>query len=335
MKRVYETEGLENIVDHIDLCELQSRTRADIRTVWRKIEEFGPNGVEPPKDFESMVKDADIISVHICPVSSKIINKANNLKIIATARGGIENIDVEEATKRKIVVINTPNHNANAVAEYTLGLMISETRNIARSNYALKTTGWREIYPNTKNIPEIFSSKIGIVGFGRIGKLVVKKLQNLGATIYIFDPFVSPEIIKGYGGIPSKLDKLLRDSDIISLHVRLSEKTRGMIGFDEFEKMKPSSYFINTARAGLVNTKALIEALKNKKIMGAAIDVFEEEPTPKDHPLFSLDNLTVTNHRSGDTRNSYWNAPIMMAKQISKFIKFKTADYIVNPQSLK
>lgn len=335
MGQVYKFGDLKKIITKIGLTELESETRGDIRTVWRKVEEFGPDGFEPPGNLEFLIRDAGIIAIHICPISSKIIKKAKNLKIIATARGGVENIDVEEATKRKIAVINSPNHNANAVAEYTIGLMISETRNIARSDYALRTTGWREIYPNTENIPEIVNSKIGIIGFGQIGKLVVKKLQNFGAIIQVYDPFVPIEIIKKYGCIPVKFDELLRSSDIISLHVRLSDKTKGMIGFEEFKKMKISSYFINTARAGLVNLKALAEALKKKKIIGAAIDVYEEEPAPKDHPLFLLDNITVTNHRSGDTRNSYWDTPMMMSKQILKLLKGETPDYIVNPQVLK
>jgi len=335
MGKVYKFGDLKKIVTDIGLTEIKSETRADIRTLWRKVEKFGPDGFEPPGNLEVLIQDADIIAVHICPVSSRIIKKAKNLKIIATARGGIENIDVEEATKRKIAVINSPNHNANAVAEYTIGLMISETRNIARSNYSLRMTGWRENYPNTENIPEISNSKIGIIGFGQIGKLVVKKLQNFGATIQVYDPFIPLETIKKYGCIPVKLDELLKSSDIISLHVRLSDNTKGMIGFEEFEKMKSSSYFINTARAGLVNAEALVGALKKKKIMGAAVDVFEEEPAPKDHPLFLLDNITVTNHRSGDTRNSYWDTPMMMSEQILKLLKGETPDYIVNPQVLK
>jgi D-3-phosphoglycerate dehydrogenase len=335
MKKIYEQDVLNKLITKVAITELECKTRADIRTVWRKVEEHGPDGVEPPKDLELLIEDADIVAVHICPISSEMIEKARNLKIIITARGGVENIDIEKATKQRIVVINTPNHNANAVAEYTIGLMIAETRNIARSHYSLKNTGWREIYPNTENIPELSNLKIGLIGFGQIGKLVAKKLQSFGVILQVYDPFVSEEIMKEYGCYPVSLGELLKSSDVISLHVRLCDKTRHMIGNEEFKKMKPSSYFINTARAGLVDENALIEALKKKMISGAAIDVYEKEPTPKDHPLFSLDNVTVTNHRSGDTRNSYWDAPIMMAKQLLKILKGEKPDYIVNPQVFK
>ncbi len=335
MKKIYEQDVLNKLITKVETTELECKTRAEIRTIWRKIEEYGPDGVEPPKDLELLLKDADIVAIHICPISSKMIEKAKNLKIIITARGGVENIDIDYATKNRIIVINTPNHNANAVAEYTIGLIIAETRNIARSHCSLKNNDWREIYSNSENIPELSNLKIGLIGFGQIGKLVAKKLQGFGVILQVYDPFVTKEIIKDYGCNPVSLEELLKSSDVISLHVRLCDKTRHMIGKEEFKKMKPSSYFINTARAGLVDENALIEALKKKIISGAAIDVYEKEPTPKDHPLFSLDNITVTNHRSGDTRNSYWDAPIMMANQLLKILKGEKPDYLVNPQVFK
>jgi D-3-phosphoglycerate dehydrogenase len=239
---------------------------------------------------------------------------------------------VNEATQRGILVIHTPNHNAQAVAEYTIGLMLAETRNIARSHYSLKQGTWQEQYPNSSFIPELNELKIGIVGYGQNGQLVAKKLKSFETHILICDPFVSDDVILKDGYEPVNLDTLFAEADIISLHVRLTAQTKSMIGAAEFRKMKPSAYLINTARSGLVDTNAMIMALQENTIKGAAIDVFDAEPLPKDSPLIQLDNLTLTNHRAGDTRNSYWNAPNIMRKELLTFIGGGKPRFLANPK---
>ncbi len=331
----FHGDGMEEYISSYDKLDFVVKTRADIRNVWRQLELNGPSGVPCPEDMPAMIEDADVLVVHICPVCKEVIQRAKNLKLIVSARGGLENIDLEEATRRGIPVIHTPHHNSNAVAEYTVGMMLAETRNIARSHLALREGKWREFYPNSGFIPELTELKIGIVGFGQNGQLVCEKLRSFDTTILVSDPFVPDDVIRRAGFRPMKLEDLIREADIISLHVRLTKQTEKMIGEKEFALMKKTAYLINTARSGLVDTDALIRTLKDNAIQGAAVDVFDAEPLPADSELIRLDNLTLSNHRAGDTRASYWNAPNLMRKQALKLLRGETPGFVANRQVLR
>jgi D-3-phosphoglycerate dehydrogenase len=335
MVTLYDVEGVKEHIDTVLSTEFKNKDRADIRTTWRLVEEKGPEGVTPPADLEDLIREVEIAAVHICPVSREMIDRAKNLRIISTARGGIENIDVAAATERGIAVLNTPHHNAEAVAEYTVGLMLAETRNIGRSHHELKNGTWREYYPNTEFIPELNDSTIGIAGYGRNGRLVVQKLKSFATKVLVHDPYVPDEEIESDGCRPVDLHTLLRESDIVSLHVRLTSETRGMINEERLRMMKQNSYLINTARAGLINLQAFHRALSERWITGAAIDVYESEPVSPDYPLIGLDNVTLTSHRAGDTRNSYWKAPLLMGEQVAMLLRGERPEFIVNPEVLK
>lgn len=335
MVNVFNVEGVREIMTEVLTTNFKSEDRSDIRRTWRNVEENGPAAEPPPEDLPALIMDVDILAIHICPISRDMLDRARKFRIISTARSGVENIDVQAATERGIAVLNTPNHNAQAVAEYTIGLMLAETRNIARSYLALKKRQWREYYSNTEFIPELNGSTIGIVGYGQNGRLVVEKLRSFDVHILVHDPFVSADVIKNAMCTPVDFETLLRESDIISLHAQLTPETQGMIGERELRMMKPSAYLINTARAGLIDLKAFTRALQDKWISGAAVDVYETEPVSPDYPLFSLDNVTFTNHRAGDTRNAYWRAPLIMGAQIAKLLKGERPDFIVNPEAIK
>ena len=331
MAALFSAEDVRDTIDDVGVVTFESRNREDIRKKIRKSEAKGPEAVPPPARLFELVEDADILAIHLCPVSKKLIERACNLKVICTARGGTENIDMEAVNERKIPVINTPHHNSNAVAEYVVGLMIAETRNIARSHCSLKNGIWRELYGNTGYIPELSGATVGILGFGQTGRLVAKKLGFLDVDIIVHDPFVENVAIEKEGFRPVCFKELLAESDIVSIHVQLTEDTRRMVGEDELCTMKPSSYLINTARAGLVDLDALVRALREGWIAGAAIDVYEKEPTPPDHPLFSLDNVTVSNHRAGDTLNAYLKAPLLMARQLAIYLRGEKPAFLANP----
>lgn len=335
MVEIFSVGGLGSRITEIVKTEFKNKDRGDIRRTWRAVEEHGPEGEPPPEDLGKLIQDAAVLAVHICPVAAGIIDKAEKLKIIVSARGGVENIDVKAATRKGIAVINTPNHNAQAVAEYAIGLMLAETRNIARSFHALKNGVWREYYANTEFIPELNGSTVGILGYGQTGRLVAKKLVSFDVDIIIHDPFVPNERISADGFRAVDFETLLRESDIITVHVRLTPHTQRMLGEKELRMMKPTATIVNTARAGLFDLRALKRALEEKWIYGAAIDVFETEPVPPDYPLLSLDNVTLTNHRAGDTRNAYWKAPLLMGKQVVKLLNGERPDFIVNPEVLK
>lgn len=293
-----------------------STDRKEMREVVKKIEEEGMYSVKTPEGLAEEIKDADIIMVHLCPITKEMIDSAKNLKVILSNRGGTENIDLIAAKTKNITVLTNPAHNANAVAEHTIGLIINEQRNISRSHESLKQGIWREVYPNSSAIYELKNSTIGIIGYGNVGKLIVEKLSGFKMRIIVYDPYVESNT-KNNNIEFVTLKQLLKESDIITLHARTTDK-KPLIGKEELEKMKNTAYLINTARSYLVDMDALYESLKDNRICGAAIDVFEIEPLPKDYKFFSLDNVTLTNHRGGDTINSYKDSPLMLFDELER-----------------
>lgn len=268
-----------------------------------------------PQGLHSAVRDAEVLIVHLCPVNADLIQAAPALKAVMSCRGGLENLDVEAATAAGVIVSNNPAHNANAVAEFTIGLILSETRNICRSNFALRSGEWRKVYPNSEvTIREMQDLTIGIVGYGSIGRLVAKKLCNFGCRILVADPFAD-RVDEDYVNLVT-MDELLGQSDVVTLHARAN----GAIMTDrEFALMKDHSYLINSARSYLVDAEAFQRAMDSGKLLGAAFDVFETEP---EIPQFYLkyDNVTLTNHRGGDTINSYKDAPVFA---INNYLSYK------------
>lgn len=299
----------------------EDEDRKEARNTVRRIESLGYNAFPPPPELLEAVKTAEVLFLHLCPVSKEVIQAAPHLKYIVTARGGTENIDVRAAEKQGITIINCPAHNAVAVAEYTIGLMICEMRNIVRSSSSLMQGVWAEQYPNSSKIPELSGATVGIVGFGTIGRLVAERLLRFKANILVFDPYVPREAVQSAGCHPVTMDKLLKESDIVTLHGRIGVGEPPIISGGELKQMKRTAYLINTARAMLVDMEALEEALRTHEIMGAAIDVFPSEPLPKDYDLLKLDCVTLTNHRGGDTLNSYIKAPELLVEQLKEKLR--------------
>lgn len=309
-----------------------SRDRGEMRTKVKNLELGGPTAEQFPEALLEECAEAEILMIHLCPVPRALIEAMPKLRIIASTRGGVENVDVEAATEYGIAVISNPAHNANAVAELTVGLMIAETRNIARSHSALKQGTWREKYPRSGSIPELRGSTVGLIGFGSIGRLTAGKLRCFDVRLLIHDPFVNEDDIREAGGNPAPMDELLSTSDIVSLHARAHPDSKPIIGRKEFSLMRKTAFFINTARANIVDMNVLREALSNGEISGAALDVFDKEPIPEDDPLLRLDNVTLTNHRGSDTLNSYEDSPGMVAKEVKKFFRHKRPYLLRNPE---
>jgi D-3-phosphoglycerate dehydrogenase len=287
---------------HDDLIGLQQDNLA--------IETGGPGAVELPDSITQGLEPFDIVVVQFAPISKSFIDEASNLKLIGVLRGGVENVAVESATQRSISVMNTPGRNARAVAECTMGMILAEIRNIARSHADLKRNNWHRSFPNSDAIPELCGKTVGLVGYGEVGRLVAGYLKAFGSRIIAFDPY--------FVGDPApaelvELEDLLRNSDVVSLHARLTDESYHLIGARELAMMKPTAVLVNTARSGLVDEPALIKALEDKTIIGAALDVFDEEPLPADHPFICLGNATITAHLAGSTIDSFKNSPRMMA----------------------
>lgn len=302
--------------------------RISTRALIRNIETLGSEAYTVEGELKEAMLDADVIFIHMCPIGKEIIKNASHLKYIVSARGGVENIAVKEAQEKGIKIIHCPMHNAFAVAELTIGLMICETRNIARANYALKNGEWREQYPNSGHILELRSMCVGLIGFGAIGRLVAQRLKAFDSRILIYDPFVAKDEIEALGYEAVNKDTLLKESDIVSLHGRIGPNDPPLIAKAELEKMKSSAYLINTARAVLVNMEDLEEALIHKAIAGAAIDVFPKEPLTKEDRITSIDACTLTNHRGGDTLDSYNRSPELLLEQLKEVLETGKTRYM-------
>lgn len=321
---VYFDKILENcglFEEYRSLSWKENEDKKEARNTIRQIETLGSRAYMPTEEILEAVSDVEVLAIHLCPVPRELIEKAKHLKYILTCRGGVENIDLEAAREKGIIIINCPGHNAYAVAEITIGLILCEMRNISRANRALVSGMWREEYPNSEKIMELRSCKIGIIGFGTIGRLVAERLRAFGSEILVNDPFVPVEEIEKLGYCSVEKERLLEEADVVTLHGRIGPGDPPIIGAEELKRMKDTAYLVNTARAVLVDMDALYEALKARTIRGAAIDVYPSEPLPADYPFFGLDNVTLTNHRGGATIESYVRAPEMISEQFKELLE--------------
>ncbi|CAM4245349.1 2-hydroxyacid dehydrogenase [Paenibacillus alkaliterrae] len=298
------------------------------------IEQQGPAVEEAPLMFKEN-KDADMVLGLFGPFSSEGMDSFDNLKVIGVARAGTENVDVKAATERGIVVVHVMGRNAQAVSDFAIGLMLSESRNIARAHMSIMNGEWRKVFSNSDYIPELKGKKIGIVGFGYIGRLVAKKLAGFDVEILVFDPFVQADSIDLPNVKLVDKDTLLAESDFVSIHARLTEENHHFISHAELEKMKPTAYLINCARSGLIDTDALVQALAEKKIAGAGLDVFDIEPIPAEHPLLALDNITLTTHIAGTTSDALTQSPYLLVEEVKKVLEGGKANWVKNPEVLQ
>lgn len=293
-----------------------------------------------PKQLVKEIDGADILVVNYAPVTEEVMDADKNLKLIGVTRGGPVNVDVQAATKRCILVVNAPERTVDAVADFTIGLMIAEARNLARAYYMLKTGKVLKINPRLFGDAiiqgiELPGKILGIIGFGRIGRAVAARAKAFGMRILAYDPYVKEDEMRNCGVEPVNLDTLLKESDFISLHVRLTKETEHMIGENEFRKMKNTAYLINTSRGKVVDEKALYKALKEKWIAGAALDVVEEEPISPTNPLLELDKVTITPHIAGLTKEVPLKSALIIADEIMKYVRGERLDRLVNKELQK
>ena len=294
------------------------------------IEQKGVDAAPTCKEFLEACKDKDILVVHVSSINKEIIDACPNLKVAAILRGGIENADIKSLDERKIPLINAPWRSADAVADFTVGMMIAENKNIARSHKLIFEGNWCKKYANQEYIHNMRNCTVGLIGYGYIGSRVAKRLIGFESKVLVYDPFVDNSKIKGENIECVGLDELLEKSDFISIHLRLSEKTQHFMDKQKFNKMKKTAYFINTARSGLVNTEDLVEALKNNEIGGAAIDVFDVEPLPSNHPYLKLNNITLTSHLAGTSCDTMKTSVEIGIQELKKYLMGQPMENIRN-----
>ena len=292
------------------------------------VEQGGSEVYDVPQDILDKIKDADIIITQFCPMSKKVIDNCPNLKAIGVLRGGIENINKTYASEKGILVFNTPGRNATAVADFTVGMLLSEVRNIAKAHAEMKKGNWVHDFANASYVMDLEGKTAGIIGYGNIGAKVAKRLKAFGVEVIAYDPYYKGDEVKLVD-----LPTLMKESDFVLVHYRLTEETKHMINKELIGMMKPTAYLINTARSGLVDEKALADALNNHKIFGAALDVFDLEPPGADYPLVKCDNVTITPHLAGSTKDAFLNSPLLLANEMKKAFKGERTGYLMNKDS--
>jgi len=295
---------------------------------------------EMAEKLNSLGADVAIIETDLC---HEEVLETVPLKMIGVCRGDPLNVDVELATAKGIPVFFTPGRNADAVADLTLGFMLCLARKIIYVHNLLINGRYNPETP--RDVMRIMSELsgaelnglvIGIVGFGAIGRGVAKRLLGFGSKILACDPFVSKEVFDRFQAEPVSLEELFRQSDIVTIHAAHKDETEGMITRELIERMKPTAYFLNLARAELVDQDALFQALKEKKIAGAAIDVWSSEPAQKDdEPLLGLDNVVVAPHFGGATFDVTRHQTEMMVEDIEAYLSGKRPKHIYNPEILE
>ena len=286
-----------------------------------ELESKGPDAVPYPEGLDEAVSDADLLLIHFCPVPAGLIEKAPKLKAVGICRGGTENVAVSALTDRKIPLIHII-RNSEAVAEFALGMMLAETRNIARSHRQICEGKWGTDFCNTEYTSTLKNLTVGIIGLGNIGALLAEKLHALGVRVLGYDAYLPREVIEKMPVEPiESMEEIFQKADVLSIHLRLTSENHGIIGKDLLGLMKPTAYLINVARAGLIEEKALLEALAEHRIAGAALDVFEQEPLPADHPFTRLDNVTLTPHIAGDTVDSIALSPYTLVDALCDYFE--------------
>lgn len=251
-------------------------------------------------------------------VTREIIEAGVNLKIIGRAGVGVDNIDVEAATEKGIVVVNSPGGNTRAAAEHTIALLFALARNIPQAYLSLKKGEWkRSKFMGT----EVHGKTLGVIGLGRIGGEVARRAVALGMEVIAYDPYISEEVAERLQVKLVDLPTLLSTSDFITIHTPLTKETKHLIGERELNMMRKGARIINTARGGIIDEVALFNAIKEGKIAGAAIDVFEQEPPPPDHPLLQLEEVIVTPHLGASTVEAQEFVAVDVAQQIVDFFR--------------
>ncbi|AIY86165.1 MULTISPECIES: phosphoglycerate dehydrogenase [unclassified Thermotoga] len=275
-----------------------------------------------------ILKEVDALIVGTHPVTAEMIENSS-LKVIAKHGVGVDNIDLEAATKKGIPVTITAGANSLSVAELTIAFIFALSRGLVWAhNKLFLERKWEGTVGQ-----EVSGKTLGVVGFGSIGREVVKKAVCLGMNVLVYDPYVSKDSVRLLEATPvDDLDQLLKESDFISLHVPLNESTKNMIGERELSLMKKSAFLINTSRGGLIDEEALVKALKEGIIAGAALDVFSEEPPNPNSPLFECPNLITTAHIGAHTKEAILRMNMMAAQSVVEFFKGNIPKYVVNKE---
>jgi D-3-phosphoglycerate dehydrogenase / 2-oxoglutarate reductase len=268
------------------------------------------------------VGDAEILVTHLAPVSRKVLERLPALRMVAVSRGGPVNIDMKAARDFNVLVVNAPGRNSTAVAEFTIGAILAETRKIRVGHEALRVGTWRgDLYRADVTGRELNELTVGVIGYGNIGTKVVKLLRAFGARILVNDPYVQLSAEDIAAGVKlADFDTILVESDVVTMHARVTKETTGMMNAGAFARMKSGSLFVNTARGPLCDYAALYEALVEGPLGAAMLETFGVEPVPADWPLLQLPNVTLTPHIAGASVRTVTFAAEQAAEEVRRYL---------------
>lgn len=308
-------------------------TDLDIDVLWPGSSEFE---WEPDQIVEHAA-EADVVVTALSNISARVIESLPDLAYVAKGGVGVDNIAVDAATEHAILVTRTPGVNDEGVAEHVIGMAIVLNKRLLEADSELRRGNWDFRAELTGRSFELLDKTIGIVGLGTIGRRLAEIAETMGMEVLGMDPYVDASSMAEYGAEKVDLDELLERSRYVSINALLTDETRHLISHDEFDRMREDAYLINTSRGPIVDEAALVEALRGDKLAGAGLDVFEEEPPAPNNPLFEMDNVVVTPHVSGTSREGYLRIGETATGDIRRFYdgELPEKDHVVNPEVLE
>jgi D-3-phosphoglycerate dehydrogenase len=291
----------------------------------------------PPAELIDRIQrqDIEIVVIEADFMLREVFERGSKLKLVGACRGNVTHVDMDAATEHGVLVVNTPARNATAVAELTVGLMLALVRNIPAAHHMVSSGGWIDptvCYSSFRGT-ELSGKTIGIVGFGAIGQQVAKMLSAFDTSILVYDPYINPSNIKSAGARSLDIDDLVAQSDFVTLHCPALPETIGLLNARRIASMKPTAYLINTAGAAIVDREAIVHALSECHIAGAAFDVYETWPVQPDNLLLKLDNVILTPHIGGSTDETVVRHSQMIADDIERFLSGERPKNLLNPQA--
>ena len=289
------------------------------REVTMEMESRGP-GAYDTSAIEARLDGMDALVVHKAPVSASVVEAGATLSVVGAARGGTENVDLDAAEAADVTVLHAPGRNRNAVSDYAVSLLLAKLRGIPRHDASMHAGEWNQEFDPARLPRDVEELTVGIVGFGNIGQQVAERLSGFRPELLAYDPYQDEETFASRGVEGTDLDDLLARADAVTLHARLTEETAKLLDADSFALMKESAILVNSARGGLVDEPALVEAFRDGEIAGAALDVFETEPIGTDHPFVGMDEVILSPHVAGSTRDAVTNGPRIVAEGLQAII---------------
>ncbi|MBC8247946.1 MAG: phosphoglycerate dehydrogenase [Deltaproteobacteria bacterium] len=283
-----------------------------------------------PDHLKQIIADYDALVIRSATkVTEDLLDAARRLKVVGRAGIGVDNVDVPAATRKGVLVMNTPTGNIVTTAEHTIAMMLALSRNIPQGTATLKTGRWEKKRLQGR---EIFNKTLGLIGYGKIGAIVADRARGLKMNVMVYDPYLPQQQIEGDGFPSVSLDALYQKADYITLHIPKMDKTLGFIDRRAFDQMKDGVMIINCARGGIVDEDDLHKAIISGKVAGAALDVFTIEP-PGASPLFELDQVICTPHLGASTREAQVNVAVDVARQVVGYLKNNTVENAINDPS--